>query len=69
MSKATEYTTIYRTGGTANCKWNRCTSGTYEESKKLQDGCERMGYKALIHKTAALNSIGMPEGWDYKQTA
>lgn len=65
LDKATEYTVVYRTGGTANCKWNRTVTGTRAECEKMRTDTEKMGYKALLFKTVQLDSIGMPEGWDY----
>ena len=60
------YYVIYRTGGTENCTWNRVF--TMFQNMKSAIECkkeiEKQGYKSIIHKSKALLSIGMPEGWD-----
>lgn len=59
------FTVIYRTGGTKRCTWRRTTPVlTREAANKRRDEVERMGYKAITHKTDELDRIGMPEGWD-----
>ena len=62
----TSYTVIYRTGGTENCKCRRQNKNMLAcgAARPLADDIERMGYKALIHRTADLDAHGMPEGWD-----
>lgn len=66
LHKATEYTVVYRMGGTERCVWHKAIPGTLEECLKMKGDTERMGYKCLLFKTKHLNSIGMPEGWDWK---
>lgn len=59
------FTTIYRTGGTENCTWRRCLAVTsHDEAVRQARAIEQLGYKALIHRTRALDIIGMPEGWE-----
>lgn len=58
------FTVIYRTGGTHNCLWLKTTPvATKREANDRAANIERMGYKAIVHETRALNSIGMPVGW------
>jgi hypothetical protein len=59
------YTVIYRTGGTARCSWHKTqVQRNREDAYALQRDLEKAGYKALVHDTALLNSVGMPEGWE-----
>lgn len=63
-------TVVYRIGGTERCEWRRTTGQTsMTEAMDRKADLEQMGYKALIFKTAVLNTVGMPEGWDWKQSA
>jgi hypothetical protein len=58
------FTTIYRTGGTENCVWKRCLAVlTVAEANEQAAKIERMGYRAIVHRTHILDAIGMPEGW------
>ena len=60
------YTVIYRVGGTKRFTWHRCfDSHTDFYNARLQaDVLEHQGYKALIHNTAQLNAIGLPDTWE-----
>ena len=63
--RRTTFTVVYRTGGTENCTWRRTMAyATREEARESAASVERMGYKALVHKTHEIDAIGMPEGWD-----
>jgi hypothetical protein len=58
------FTTIYRTGGTENCVWKRCLAVQSEQVAREQAASiEKMGYRAIVHRTHILDAIGMPEGW------
>jgi hypothetical protein len=58
------FTTIYRTGGTERCQWKRCLPLTSEQAACEQAAhIERMGYRAIVHRTHILDAIGMPDGW------
>lgn len=59
------WTVVYRTGGTLNCVWKRALPvRTEAEARTLRAQCEVAGYKAIIHDTAVLDVIGVPEGWN-----
>lgn len=63
--KRKSYTVIYRTGGTDNFKWNKALPvDSLGEAVKQKDRLETSGYPALIHDTAAINSVGLPETYD-----
>lgn len=56
------YTVIFRTGGTENFRWNKALPvATIEEARTQRDAIERGGRPALIHDTARLNLLGLPE--------
>lgn len=59
------FTVIYRTGGTANAQWKRVLErfSTREAAQACKAEVERTGRKALIHDTAQLERLGMPEGY------
>lgn len=64
------FTVYYRTGGTQNAKWHKCNPvPTVEQARKEAGQIERMGYKALYAPTDRLETIGLPEGWDYETWA
>jgi hypothetical protein len=60
------FTIAYRSGGTSNCVWTRVLEvyPTREAAQVLVAEIERGGRKALIYKTALLDSIGLPQGWE-----
>jgi hypothetical protein len=59
------FTVIYRTGGTVNFKWHKAFPvETATEAEALRQSTERMGYKALTHRTSELNKIGLPETYE-----
>ena len=59
------YTVAYRTGGTEYCTWRRTLPfATKKLAYHKREEIETMGYKALVFKTAELNKIGLPEGWE-----
>jgi len=59
------YTVIYRTGGTENFKWHKCVPvGSHADAEEQKQEIERMGYKAIVHKTAEIESIGLPETYE-----
>lgn len=59
------FTVMYRTGGTLRCRWVRCAAvATRAEAVPMVETIERMGYKALVFRTAYLDAVGGPEGWD-----
>lgn len=61
----TTYTVTYRRGGRENCTWHKtATTLTHAEAQETRATIQRMGYKAIVHKTDELNRIGMPEGWE-----
>lgn len=61
------FTTVYRTGGTANAKWHAALPvATREEADRQREEVERMGYKALVKTTREVELHGLPEGWDGK---
>lgn len=65
MPTPTTFTVVYRTGGTLRCVWRRCSAvETMGEANKLFQSLARQGYKALVYRTAELDAIGMPEGWE-----
>lgn len=58
------FTVIYRSGGPHNCLWHKTVPVvTKREADARAANIERMGYKAIVHETRALDSIGMPVGW------
>ena len=58
------FTVVYRTGGTNNCEWRQCLSvATMQEAVSQKGSIERGGRKALIHRTSAVVSNGLPVGW------
>jgi hypothetical protein len=64
LPMTTTFTTIYRTGGTEKCVWKRCLPVlTAEAAAEQAAQIERMGYRAIVHRTHMLDAIGMPEGW------
>jgi hypothetical protein len=59
------WTVIYRQGGTKRYRWVRTLDVETEENAQSHVvGLEKMGYRALKVKTAQLETLGMPEGWD-----
>lgn len=60
------YSVVYRTGGTLQCTWRRVFTVFTSESDALAQAAqiERAGYRAVVHETAHLNSIGLPIGWE-----
>lgn len=63
MSKT--WTTIYRTGGTTRCRWHKTTPQVRrEDADAMRADLEKAGYRALVHDTRLLNSVGLPEGWE-----
>lgn len=63
------FTVVYRTGGSKRCTWHRTkTYPTREAANGAAAEIERMGYKALVHVTRQLDLLGMPVGWDWKDT-
>ena len=58
----TSYTVIYRIGGTERFEWRKCAPvATHDEAKQQREEIERMGYKALVHRSEYLATIGLPE--------
>lgn len=61
------YSIIYRTGGTDNFKWHRVgeryTTPTLAYAK--QSELEKMGYPSLVHDTEMIESIGLPDTYQY----
>ena len=58
-------TVIYRTGGTDKATWRKTTPvASLAVAAERKFTIERMGYKALIHRTDELDRIGLPTGWD-----
>ena len=58
------YTVIYRRGGYLNATWHKSTPQVeLREAVERANGLERMGYKALVNKTALLTSFGLPIGY------
>ncbi len=66
MQHAESFSVAYRTGGPALCQWRRVyeTFPTREAARACAERTERMGYKSNIYKTAELDRIGLPVGWD-----
>jgi len=60
------WTVIYRTGGELDCTWKKCRPvATMQEAVSEKGSLLRAGYKAIIHSTSQLGTIGLPEGWSY----
>lgn len=59
------YTVVYRTGGTLNAKWHRTlvNEPVKRDAERVKFELEAMGYKALVFTVAALDAIGLPEGY------
>lgn len=57
------FTVIYKTGGTLNSQWHRVlenyTSREAAQGKAAE--VNRAGYETLIHDTARLEAVGLPE--------
>jgi hypothetical protein len=59
------YTVIYRTGGKENFRWNRTLAyQTYAVAMRAALELSRAGYVGLIHETAKLDAIGLPETFE-----
>lgn len=59
------YTVAYRSGGTHRCYWRRVlVRFTQQGAADMQETIERSGFKALVYKTASLDAIGLPIGWE-----
>jgi hypothetical protein len=62
MKNNKQFAVIYRTGGTANFRWNRVLDlFTREEAAAKVAELGRMGYPALVHDAKRLDAVGMPE--------
>lgn len=61
------HSVVYRTGGTHWCKWHRVLDNyaTFQQANDKANEIKRMGYKAIVHKTDTLNTIGLPVGWKH----
>jgi len=60
-----DWTVIYRTGGTDNARWRAMQPcRTRYDADVMADYCARMGYKPMVFVTAQLNALGMPAGFD-----
>ncbi len=58
------FTVVYRTGGYESCLWRQCLPvATMQEAASQKGSIERGGRKALIQRTSAIVSIGLPIGW------
>jgi hypothetical protein len=64
---AKEFAVIYRTGGTLNFCWRRITDNftDHEAAGVKAADLHRMGYPALIFDAKLLDSVGLPETFDY----
>jgi hypothetical protein len=61
-ARTMKFTVIYCVGGTASFEWRKCLPvATLGEANALKDAIERGGRKALVHRTDALEAIGLPE--------
>jgi hypothetical protein len=62
----TTFSVAYRSGGTSNATWTRVLEvyPTREAAQVIVAEIERGGRKALIYKTASLDAIGLPQGWE-----
>lgn len=59
------YTVYYRTGGTDNFQWKRCSAvATKEEAIASMQEIERGGRVAHYTYTHLLDSIGLPDTYD-----
>jgi hypothetical protein len=59
------FTVIYRIGGTERFTWHRCVPQRKKaDAEAMRADLERAGFKALVHETAKLDSIGMPETFE-----
>lgn len=63
---AQSFSIVYRTGGPARFKWQRVlvAYATREAAQASAQRIERMGYKALVHDTATLAAVGLPDTWE-----
>jgi hypothetical protein len=61
------YTVYFRTGGTANFKWQTCTTlfTTTEQARAKCAELNRMGYPAHYADSAQLAAIGLPETFEF----
>ncbi len=62
---ATRYTVIYRTGGPERFEWHRTLlQGTNAQMQDEATKIRNSGYRAIVHKTAQLDAIGLPDTWE-----
>lgn len=63
---ARRYVVVYRTGGTVNACWHRALveHDTKEAAQQFAAEIERGGRRALVFTVAALDAVGLPEGYD-----
>ena len=60
-----DYSVYFRTGGTANFKWQfTFEEYTRSEAQQKVDELNRAGYPAHYEKTSLIRSIGLPETYE-----
>ena len=61
-----QFAVIYRTGGTANYRWNRILENyaTREAAVLKASELNRMGYPTHIHNAFFLDAAGLPETFE-----
>jgi hypothetical protein len=66
LSPAKTFTVYFRTGGTANFKWERQLElhATREAAQASVNELVRMGYPAHYADSQLLNSIGLPDTYE-----
>lgn len=66
MSKT--YTVVCRLGTPEDFEWIKTTPvATREVAVWLRDRLSQLGHKALVHDTKAIDSIGVPDTWEYSR--